>query len=34
MRIRLSNYSLGRLEFPLTMEFGADFCDIFEVPRM
>jgi glycogen debranching enzyme len=29
--IRLSNYSLGAMEIPVSCEFGADFHDIFEV---
>ena len=31
LRIRFSNYSLQALEFPVTLEYAADFSDIFEV---
>jgi glycogen debranching enzyme len=31
VRLRLSNYSLEPVEFPLEIEFGADYADIFEV---
>ncbi len=31
LRIRLSNFSLEPVEFPFSIEFAADFADIFEV---
>ena len=30
-RLRVTNHGLGRLEVPLTIQFDADFADIFEV---
>jgi glycogen debranching enzyme len=30
-QLRLANYGLGRIELPLSIEFGADYADIFEV---
>jgi glycogen debranching enzyme len=32
--LRISNYGLGLLEFPLSFEYSADFADIFEVRGM
>lgn len=34
LRIRVSNFSRETAEFPLEMEFGADYADIFEVRGM
>ncbi|HLP42453.1 MAG TPA: glycogen debranching N-terminal domain-containing protein, partial [Fibrobacteria bacterium] len=34
LRLRISNFSLEPVEFPLEVEFGADYADIFEVRGM
>jgi glycogen debranching enzyme len=34
LRLRVSNFSLDPVEFPLEVSFGADFSDIFEVRGM
>ncbi|HYC53659.1 MAG TPA: amylo-alpha-1,6-glucosidase [Candidatus Binatia bacterium] len=33
-RIRITNYSLERVRLPMTLRFGADFADVFEVRGM